>query len=61
MKNWNYVILSRVKTKNGFFARCKLPLKTEIYEVPKRLADMIEILEQLKKPSGVEIRHEFSL
>ena len=61
VKNWNYVILSRVETKNGFFARCKLPPKTEIYEVPKSLADIIEILEQLKKPSGGEIRHEYQV
>ena len=60
-KNWNYVVLSRVETKNGFFARCKMPLKTKIYEVPNCLANMIEILEQLKKPSGGEIRHDFNL
>ena len=56
-KNWNYVVLSRVQTKNGFYARRKLPLDTAIYKVPQSLTEMIEWLESMKKPSGIDIRH----
>ena len=56
-KNWNYVVLSRVQTKNGFYARRKLPLDTAIYKVPQSLTEMIGWLESMKKPSGIDIRH----
>jgi len=56
-KNWNYVVLSRVQTKNGFYARRKRPLDTAIYKVPQSLTEMIGWLESMKKPSGIDIRH----
>ena len=48
--NWPYVVLSRVKTKNGLYLRKKLSRVLDKYKVPKELTKMLSRLRQ-KAPS----------
>ena len=40
-KNWNYVVLSRVRTRNGLLCRGPIPRASTIYKVPVSLTRMI--------------------
>ena len=43
-RNWNHVVLSRVREMKGFFARKPLPSKLELHKVPKKLDNMLHVL-----------------
>ena len=48
-KNWNYVALSRVKTRQGLYLVKKLPYDTD-FSVPPELRRMMEILSAKQPP-----------
>ena len=56
-RNWNYVVLSRVREMKGLFARKHLPCKLELYKVPKKLDEMLHSLRTYKIPSEETTRH----
>ena len=39
--NWVYVMLSRVRTRKGLFARCELSTNLSKYSVPEELSRML--------------------
>ena len=41
VKNWNYVMLSRVRTRKGLFCRDKITRKKMLYKVPVSLTRML--------------------
>ena len=43
VKNWIYVLLSRVRTLDGLFLRERIPTNPDFYRIPAKLADMTRI------------------
>ena len=58
--NWNYVVLSRVKTREGMYSRLDLPKNLEIYQVPQELTHMLQLFRGSLTPSTSEERHNFN-
>lgn len=46
--NWSYVVLSRVRTRNGLYLRDKLPFDEELYAVPTGYTAMMAQFEKWK-------------
>ena len=42
VKNWNYVMLSRVRTRQGLLCRDPIPRDKRLYKVPKSLLRMLD-------------------
>ena len=58
--NWNYVVLSRVKTRKGIYSRVPLPCDVQMYRVPRELTNMLSNFVRMQlSPSKVETRHNF--
>lgn len=55
-RNWNYVVLSRVRERKGLFARKPLPNNPNLYRVPEKLQEMMRLL-KFKEPSDDSFRH----
>ena len=58
-KNWNYVALSRVKTREGLFLVNSLPYTTD-FAIPAQLRAMMEILKTKTPPDdyGIDLEEE---
>jgi len=58
-KNWNYVVLSRVKTRRGVYSRMPLPTDMDLYQVPQLLIDFLTNCRNNLVPSTPDQRHNF--
>ena len=56
VKNWNYVVLSRVRRVSGLLSRFRLPANLDTYSIPEMLTEMISTMEQ-KRPNSFAVRH----
>jgi len=60
VQNWIYVMLSRVRTREGLFARKKLDDDLDRYKMPEKLKRMLEKFKRDKAPSVLS-DHEYDM